>query len=98
MEEELVEYLCTAPCLALVGSGPSAECGLPTWKQLAEQILQRIDAQSLPGNLTEAIETAFAQGNYPLMFERVEKCTLKWTPLSRPFFTRNKLRSGGVWV
>ena len=23
---------------------------------------------------------------------------LKWTPLSRPFFAVNKLRSGGVWV
>jgi hypothetical protein len=23
---------------------------------------------------------------------------VKWTPLSRPFFARNKLRSGEVWV
>jgi len=30
--------------------------------------------------------------------EREGSARLKWTPLSRPFFARNKLRSGGVWV
>jgi len=85
MEEELIEYLCTAPCLALVGSGPSADCGLPTWRTLAEQILERIQARSLPDKQTEAIETAFAQGTYPLMFERVAKCK----PLGDDFLYKN---------
>ena len=38
LEEEVIEYLGTAPCLAFVGAGLSAECGLPTWKGLAERL------------------------------------------------------------
>ena len=73
MEGELLEYICAGPCLALVGSGPSAECSLPTWRILAEQILDRVSALSLPDKDTEPIELAFGQDNYPLMFDRIAR-------------------------
>ncbi|MGH9447781.1 MAG: SIR2 family protein, partial [Terriglobia bacterium] len=73
MIEELVEYLGGAPCIALVGSGPSAECGLPTWRKLAEEILDRITALTLSDEETRPIEEAHAHADYPLMFERVAR-------------------------
>ena len=86
MEEELLEYLCTAPCLALVGSGPSAECGLPTWRSLAEQILKQVSALSLPDKETDPIEQAFGRDNYPLVFERIARSKAKG--LGRDFLYR----------
>ncbi len=71
MEEELIEYLCTAPCLALVGSGPSAECNLPTWRGLAEEILERLNKLPLEDKYFDPIVLAFGQEDYPLMFERI---------------------------
>src|ERR1035438_1781106 len=49
---------------------------------------------------------AIRQGHVRFHFRRVavhlrrieNGIPLKWTPLSRPIFAVNKLRSGGVWV
>src|SRR5579862_5168807 len=84
MDEEFIEYICTAPCLALVGSGPSAECGLPTWRGLADQILERLNKLSFEQNTLDPIETAFGQENYPLMFERILRL-----PRGKEFLERN---------
>jgi hypothetical protein len=43
----------------------------------------------------------FSAANIDNVVELLNAATgfiVKWTPLSRPFFAVNKLRSGGVWV
>ena len=84
MDEEFIEYICTAPCLALVGSGPSAECDLPTWRRLADQILERLNKLSFDEKLLDPIEAAFGQENYPLMFDRISRL-----PGGKAFLERN---------
>ena len=41
---------------------------------------------------------AAIQRRYLWLAQRFVDYLVKWTPLSRPFLARNKLKLGGVWV
>ena len=40
--EELAKIVNTGRCFALIGSGPSCEVGIPSWKQLSEAIVEKM--------------------------------------------------------
>ena len=43
IEKDLIKSINSGRCLLLVGSGPSIEIGLPTWKQLTDLSIGLLD-------------------------------------------------------
>jgi len=51
LERGLMDAINTGRCIAVVGSGPSIEMGLPNWRQLAEGLLADMERQGSPSDL-----------------------------------------------
>lgn len=65
LDKDLVRAVNTGRAFMLVGSGPSAAAGLPSWHSLAEMALEAV-ARS--GSSTEAAAAAMSQKDYPRVF------------------------------
>ena len=68
---DLVLYLSTGRCIAWIGSGPSIEAGLPSWRMLANRVLESCRRDRRRG--FETIETLYRERKYPEMFDEVER-------------------------
>ena len=66
---DLAVYLSTGRCIAWVGAGPSIEVGLPSWKELANTVLEECRRRQRSG--FASIEGLYRQGKYPELFDRV---------------------------
>jgi hypothetical protein len=58
----LIEYFSASRPLIVVGSGPSCDAGLPSWKGLTEKVLEHIRPLRTPA--VEDAELAFARDDY----------------------------------
>ena len=67
---DLAIHLSTGRCIAWVGSGPSIEMGLPSWRRLANEVLTECRKKQRRG--FQAIEALYRDGKYPEMFDQVE--------------------------
>ena len=67
---DLVLFLSTERALAWIGAGPSAELGLPTWKRLANHVLEQCRRQQR--NNFSRIERHYREGSYLDQFDEVE--------------------------
>ena len=69
----LIKAIHSGKCVALVGSGPSCEAGLPSWDQLVSSILQaRLDRFS--DEQREAVERMRSQREYARALGAIEGC------------------------
>ena len=68
---DLVLLLSTERCIAWVGSGPSIEVGLPSWKRLATEVLDR--CRKRRNRRFQVIEAFYNDGKYPEMLDEVER-------------------------
>ena len=68
---DLVLHLSTEHCIAWVGSGPSIEVGLPGWKSLATEVLERCRRERNRHFL--AIEAFYKDEKFPEMLDEVER-------------------------
>ena len=68
---DLVLLLSTERCIAWVGSGPSIEEGLPSWKSLASEVLNR--CRKRRNRYFQAIEAFYKEEKYPEMLDEVER-------------------------
>jgi hypothetical protein len=78
MDEYLLDYLRSGKAWLLVGSGPSAAIGLPSWKQLASVAVELCKVETIGRNLT-SVERAFQQNNFSKVFD--EAASLVGMPL-----------------
>ena len=67
---DLAIHLSTGRCIAWVGSGPSIEMGLPSWRGLANDILETCRKEQRRG--FQAIEALYRDSKYPEMLDQVE--------------------------
>lgn len=74
---ELIDYLSKGPCVVVIGSGPSAEVGLPDWQGLAEEVLTALRLAK-PKDL-ELAEIDFAKNDFPSLLGRA------WRGISSDF-------------
>ncbi len=68
---DLAIQLSTGRCIAWIGSGPSIEAGLPSWKKLANEVLEACRRDQRRG--FNAIEAFYREEKYPEMFDQVER-------------------------
>ncbi|MDP2303972.1 MAG: Sir2 family NAD-dependent protein deacetylase [Ignavibacteria bacterium] len=67
--EDLINYINSGNCFALVGAGPSCEIGLPSWKQLADGIYSDMKSENL--DITNFMEEYHAKADYPKFFNEI---------------------------
>ena len=72
IDRDLVRAINSGRCFALVGSGPSCELGVLSWKQLAETVIGKIE-QEQRGDIAKECRALLAQSNYPRVFRLAEK-------------------------
>ena len=68
MDEHLLDYLRSGKAWLLVGSGPSAAIGHPSWKQLASAAVGFCKVEAM-GRVLTRVQEAFQKGDYPRVFE-----------------------------
>jgi hypothetical protein len=67
---QLITYLNSGKCFALVGSGPSTAMGYPSWKEMAEQAVAIAGGKTPSPTDARALQSLIAQEDYPEVFER----------------------------
>lgn len=67
--EELINYINSGNCFALIGAGPSCEVGLPNWKQLAEGIINDLKEDNL--EITSFMHEYIDKNDYAKFFNEV---------------------------
>jgi len=72
IDRDLARAINSGRCFAIIGSGPSCQMGVPSWKQLAEKAIGKARQTSKVSIVKECLEF-FAQKNYPKVFSLVEK-------------------------
>ena len=68
---DIAIHLSTSRCIAWIGSGPSIEIGLPSWRRLANEVMEVCRKKQRSG--FQAIENLYREGKFPEMFDQVEK-------------------------
>lgn len=71
MDSFLIDYLKSGEAWLLVGSGPSSEMGYPTWRDLAEGVIQTI-RRELPNQSVSVLEAAARAADFPRVFQDAE--------------------------
>lgn len=66
---QLITYLNSGKCFALVGSGPSTGMEYPSWRQLAQNAIDVIPKASLTADDKKSLATLLAKGDYPEVFQ-----------------------------
>jgi len=72
IDRQLVRAVNSGRCFCLVGAGPSCELGMPSWRQLAENVLRKA-CNIQAGELAEQGQELLDQCNYPRLFSLAEK-------------------------
>jgi hypothetical protein len=72
MDRFLIDYLRSRRAWVLVGSGPSAEMGYPSWGKLAEVAIATVKADH-SGHLTGSLDAANHRGDFPGVFEEAQR-------------------------
>ncbi len=72
MDRFLIDYLRSGRAWVLVGSGPSAEMGYPSWSRLAEVAINLVKADH-PGQSIKGLEAIFKRREFPYVFEEVKR-------------------------
>ena len=67
---DIVLFLSSGKSIAWIGSGPSIELGLPTWKGLANVVLE--ECRKEQKNNFRRIEQLYRNGKYPEQFDEVQ--------------------------
>ncbi|MCJ7434570.1 MAG: SIR2 family protein, partial [Anaerolineales bacterium] len=67
LDRSLIKAINSGICLAIVGSGPSIEIGLPTWKKLAEDALSLLDKKTIDAKKVK-LKKLFDREDYPQIF------------------------------
>lgn len=67
---QLITYLNSGKCFALVGSGSSTAMGYPSWKGMAEQAIAFTAARRPSSAEGRAFQTLMTKEDYPEIFER----------------------------
>jgi hypothetical protein len=73
IDKDLVRAINSGNCFALIGTGPSCELGLPSWKQLAETVIATLGPSEKNNTLLEECKQLISQKKYPNVFSKVEK-------------------------
>jgi len=68
---QLITYLNSGKCFALVGSGPSTEMRYPSWRGMAEEAIALANAKRLSTPNAKALQGLIAKEDYTEIFERV---------------------------
>lgn len=63
LDKDLVDAINDGHCVALIGSGPSCEAGLPSWAQLVEKVTEKV-VDSLSGAQLERVRKLCETGEY----------------------------------
>jgi hypothetical protein len=69
MDGHLLQYLRSGKAWLLIGSGPSAAIGLPSWKQLASSAIALCRVEAV-GHDLKKLEETFQRSDYPKVFEQ----------------------------
>jgi hypothetical protein len=72
IDRDLVRAVNSGRCFVLFGSGPSCELGVPSWRQLAESVIEKID-QTQSADAVEKCRALLAKSDYPKLFSLVEQ-------------------------
>ena len=72
MDSYLIDYLRSGKAWVVVGSGPSAAMGYPSWKDLASVAAKTAKVESSIGKMT-ALETAMNKDDFPTVFEEAKQ-------------------------
>ena len=71
-ERDLIRAINSGQCFALVGTGPSCELGVPSWKHLAEIVIGEMNPSQMK-NTIDQCKSLLSSNNYPKIFSLVEK-------------------------
>jgi hypothetical protein len=71
IEAQLLDYISSGQCYALVGSGPSCEMGYPTWHGLAVAVIESVKQRSR-GLELDGYQKLLRQERYADIFERAK--------------------------
>ena len=72
LERDFIKSINSGKCLAIVGSGPSIDIGLPTWKKLAEDAIYLLDENTIKAKnvkFTKLIDN----GDFPKIFSIIRE-------------------------
>ncbi len=72
IDRDLVKAINTGRCFALVGSGPSCELGIPSWKRLAEIVIEKLVSSEREYEAEEC-QTLLKKNSYSRIFGIVER-------------------------
>lgn len=72
MDSFLINYLSSGKAVVLVGSGPSAAMGYPSWEKLAKASITAIRDEQ-PGVDIKRIKAALLRNDYPTVLDNAEK-------------------------
>ena len=70
---DLIEAIVKQRAVVLVGSGASASCGVPSWKDLLQQCIDRAQKYESGSNRLRLAARAMDSGDYPLAAELLKK-------------------------
>ena len=70
-DPDIIRRINLGRCFALIGAGPSAEIGYPSWRKLAERAINWV-LQNIEGADSASYDRFFKQENYPAVFSQVE--------------------------
>lgn len=71
-DQRLIRKINKGRAFALVGSGPSAEIGYPSWHKLAETIVEELKTRGKLGD-SASYDKYLAQRRYPELFSQAER-------------------------
>src|SRR2546423_14782514 len=68
MDPYLIEYLQSGKAWVMIGSGPSAQAGYPSWNQLANVALSAVRL-SHGDSVAKRLQPSFDKNDYPAVFD-----------------------------
>jgi len=72
IDRDLVRAINSGRCFAIIGSGPSCQMGVSSWKQMAEKAIDKAN-QTPEAAIVKECRKSLYQENYPKVFSLVEK-------------------------
>lgn len=72
IDRDLIRAINSGRCFALLGTGPSCELGVPSWKRLAEIAVEKMNSSQRAYDVKEC-GTLLVRNDYPRIFSLAEK-------------------------
>lgn len=72
IDRDLIRAVNSGRCFVLIGSGPSCEIGVPSWKELSELAISKVESYGGADSAKQGREL-LARGSYPSIFSVAEK-------------------------